>query len=36
MVEYLPVYGTGIKFGFNFTCLKIFNNDHYKQPTVKG
>ena len=36
MVEYLPVHGTGIKSGFDFTYLKIFNNDYCKQPTAKG
>ena len=34
MVEYLLVHGSGLKSGFNFNCLKIFDNDHCKQPAA--
>ena len=34
MVEYLLVHGSGLKSGFNFNCLKIFDNDHCRQPAA--
>ena len=34
MVEYLLVHGSGLKSGFNFNSLKIFDNDHCKQPAA--
>ena len=34
MAEYLLIHGSGLKPGFNFNCLKLFDDDYSKQPAA--
>ncbi|KAJ9699202.1 hypothetical protein PVL29_008014 [Vitis rotundifolia] len=34
MAEYLLIHGSGLKPGFDFSCLKLFDNDYCKQPVA--
>ncbi|CBI24209.3 unnamed protein product, partial [Vitis vinifera] len=34
MAEYLLIHGSGLKPGFDFSCLKLFDNDYCKRPVA--
>ena len=34
MADFPLIYGSGLKPGFDFSWLKLFDNDHYKRPVA--